>query len=386
MHLAVAGPMDLRLLSPALAGPPISRPGYAFPLTSQLVLAYMEAGHRVTAITTDRAVRLPEFRSGPSLDLHILPMRARARHLGRDFMRSERRLVEGAIRSAQPDAVHAHWTYEFALAAQRSGSPHVITVHDWAPAVLAAQRDAYRAMRLLMQARTLSRSSQLTAVSPYIVEKVARYGRGPVSLIPNAVPEVWLAPPREQAAEVRTIGALNVGFTPRKNVTTLLAAFSLLRSEGLARDTILKLAGTDFEPEGAAHRWAVAAGFDANVEFVGPVFGDGVRDYLDSLDVFVHPALEESFGMVLLEAGARGIPVVAGANSGAVPWVIGPGGWLVDVKSATSLARGVSDALRADAAERGKRAATLRHRIEQEFLLSGVRDMYLSALETCTRA
>jgi len=48
-------------------------------------------------------------------------------------------------------------------------------------------------------------------------------------------------------------------------------------------------------------------------------------------DSMVHPALEESFGNTLVEAMARKVPIIAGINSGAVPWVVGDNGMLIDV-------------------------------------------------------
>ena len=49
----------------------------------------------------------------------------------------------------------------------------------------------------------------------------------------------------------------------------------------------------------------------------------------------IHSALEESFGMTLLEAMAKKTPVIGGKDSGAVPWVLnyGKSGVLTDVKS-----------------------------------------------------
>jgi glycosyltransferase involved in cell wall biosynthesis len=43
------------------------------------------------------------------------------------------------------------------------------------------------------------------------------------------------------------------------------------------------------------------------------------------LSLFVHPSLEESFGLALVEAMALGVPVLGGRSSGAVPWVVGKG-------------------------------------------------------------
>jgi L-malate glycosyltransferase len=54
--------------------------------------------------------------------------------------------------------------------------------------------------------------------------------------------------------------------------------------------------------------------------------------------VLLHPALEESFGAVVAEAMAVGLPVVAGVRSGAVPWVAGDAGQLVDVADPDAIA------------------------------------------------
>jgi glycosyltransferase involved in cell wall biosynthesis len=46
--------------------------------------------------------------------------------------------------------------------------------------------------------------------------------------------------------------------------------------------------------------------------------------------------------MVLVEAMAYGVPVVAGQASGAVPWVVEDGGLLVDVTSIEAIAQAVN--------------------------------------------
>ncbi len=68
-----------------------------------------------------------------------------------------------------------------------------------------------------------------------------------------------------------------------------------------------------------------------------------------SADLFVWPAINEAFGMALLESQACGTPVIAGA-SGGVPAIVADGetGWLSDPGDATAFAADVDFALERD--------------------------------------
>src|SRR5205085_11099029 len=88
------------------------------------------------------------------------------------------------------------------------------------------------------------------------------------------------------------------------------------------------------------------------VQFIGAVPHARLLDEMAQSQVLLHPALEESFGVVLAEAMAMGLSVVAGAHSGAVPWVQGDAGSLVNVRQpaqiAAALLRLLSDPVRAE--------------------------------------
>jgi glycosyltransferase involved in cell wall biosynthesis len=108
-------------------------------------------------------------------------------------------------------------------------------------------------------------------------------------------------------------------------------------------DVELVLAGPDFRQDGPAETWARERGLASGIVFAGPLSTEEVLAAMDQADIFVAPSLEESFGMTVLEAMARALPIVAGRSSGAVPWLLGFGsaGELVDVRRPDRIAAAV---------------------------------------------
>ncbi|MGE5147827.1 MAG: glycosyltransferase family 4 protein [Candidatus Eiseniibacteriota bacterium] len=62
----------------------------------------------------------------------------------------------------------------------------------------------------------------------------------------------------------------------------------------------------------------------ARVRFVGAVKAEALPPYYHAADLFVWPAVNEAFGMAILEAQAAGLPVVAG-QVGGVPGIVEDG-------------------------------------------------------------
>jgi glycosyltransferase involved in cell wall biosynthesis len=100
--------------------------------------------------------------------------------------------------------------------------------------------------------------------------------------------------------------------------------------------------GTGHGVDEEAANWARERGMEKGIEFVGQIQHKVLLDRLSTeVNVLVHPALEEAQPMALIEAMALGIPVIAGEAAGGVPWTLddGRGGVLVDVRSATAVAK-----------------------------------------------
>ena len=383
----MTGQTDLRLLADLLdtgGDMPIGMGGVP---TAHEVRALVARGHEVSLVTLDPTISEEIVLRGPGLTVHVGP--CRPRHAVRTLHRAERRYLASTIRALRPDVVHAHWTYEYALAALDVGAPVVVTIHDAPLRVVrwnlprhgagGARRRLARTAHWILKAsmawRVARRSTVNIAVSPHTrdhFERVMRC-RGEIETIPNLMgispwptseqsePLGWdpEARPFRCAAVLGTWGEL-------KNATTLLRAFALTRTSGV--DARLLLVGIDFGPGGEADRWAHRHGLAEDVEFLGPLTNTAVLELLSTSDLLVHPSREEACGMVITEAQLCSTAVIGGSTSGGVPWTLGYGiaGVLVDIESAESLADAILELARdhdrrAELARAGHFLALRRH-------------------------
>jgi glycosyltransferase involved in cell wall biosynthesis len=310
-----------------------------------LVLSLLGLGHQVSLVTGSQGITDNWHSHGPNLNVTVVPFRKRARNRALDFFAAERRGLAEAIAASQPDIIHAHWTYEFALAAIDSKTaPVLVTAHDAPLAILRHTPDPYRLIRTVMAYQVRLKTQNLTAVSPYLAHRW-KWQMGylrPISVIPNSLPTLAVGTGSRSSTPV----VLGVGDdSRRKNFRALLSAFPLVLAEH--ENAQLRLVGPGLEPDGLMADWARSQALARSVTFVGPVDRSQLAREMSEATVFCHPSLEESFGMVLIEALLAGLPVVAGRKSGGVPWVLfdGQAGLLVDVQNARRIAEGISTAI-----------------------------------------
>lgn len=358
LHIGISGPIATESVAAFIKDDVTTLPsGYSgAPLLGSLIGALLDRGHQVSAYTLSSNLPLnlqqPIMAQGERFKIYYCPMRKHSIrmngwHLGRivDFYGLERRYLRQAIQIDNPDIVHAHWAYEFALAAIASGKPHVVTCHDAPQKVLKYMSNLYRLGHFFMALYAMRTAHKLTTVSPYMRNALSPLTRKDIEIIPNSIPPIIahhaLDPTRQLSLAAPVVVMVANGWGKLKNPQAGLLAFAKLRTTlGGAR---LRLFGEDFGQNQAAHRWAQAQGIAEGMEFVGKLRYENLLGEIAKGDVLLHPSLEESFGMVVAEAMALGLPVVGGKTSGAVPWVIGDGGVLVDVSNPTEIA----DALKA---------------------------------------
>lgn len=384
MRVGLAGPVRVEPLLSWLNLTPdrlelIPRDPIGTPVTD-IAGGLLQRGHEVVVAAVSPYISQRMVLSGPSLRVYLAPGRAKGRT--HDAYRAERRHVASVLNDESPDLVHAHWTYEYALGALKTDLPVLITVRDWAPRGFRLQPELHRLVRLGMNARTLMRGTDFTVTSPYTQQRLRRWLRRRVPIIPNGVPdELFGTDERHLNEDAPTILAVNKGFGSRKNVTTLLEAFRILR-QWLPSCRLL-LVGGHYQVDGHAHQWAMSRALADGVEFLGPIAHDRIPRMMRRADLFVHPSLEETFGMVLVEAMAQGTPVVAGARSGGVPWVLGDGagGLLADVGSPRPLATAMISVL-SDQQQWSRYARAGRAHSWQHFRLSVGLEQYIECYET----
>jgi glycosyltransferase involved in cell wall biosynthesis len=131
---------------------------------------------------------------------------------------------------------------------------------------------------------------------------------------------------------------------PRKNVTTLLRAFSLLVREKVDRGLTLVIAGGKSWGYQEIFETARALNLRDRVRFTGFVEDEDLAELYRGARLFVYPSLYEGFGLPIVEAMASGVPVIT-ANTSSMPEVAGGAAVLIDPRSPEALAAAMASVL-----------------------------------------
>lgn len=374
MHVGIVAPCSSGALTDLLPVSGEGALGYGGSLIATLVRALIGRGHCVSVVTLSAGLKVPKILKGPQLTYYAYPMRTQKRM--RDLFKVERQGLREGIRLAQPDLLHAHWTYEFALACMETGIPTLVTSHDNAWQVLRFTRDLYRLGRLYLQIRVIRKARFLTAVSPYLADAHRWLAKTGITVIPNPI-EV----PREAAnrghrtsGPVRIATVLN-GWQPLKNPRAAIQAFNLLRRQ--LPDAEMFMYGCDFEEGGPAAQWAASQGLGRNIHYCGFLSHQDLQRRLKDASILLHPSLEEACPMAVIEAMAAGLSVVGGLGSGGVPWVLDEGraGFLTDVRHPRKISQTLLACLE-QVEERERKQRHAYHRVLSLFSPNSVAEEY----------
>jgi glycosyltransferase involved in cell wall biosynthesis len=195
---------------------------------------------------------------------------------------------------------------------QRAGVPLVISEHS-----TVYQRRAIPSFQVQEARAALAIAKALLVVSPQLGEEMER-ALGPAAAcaewVPNMVDGAFLSAPLKGARQAGPFRFLNVAFLHEKKAhADLLAAFA----ERLAGDASAELrVGGDGPERDRLHALAASLGIAEQVLWLGSLSREAVLAEMSSADAFVLPSRIETFGVVIIEALASGLPVVATRSGG----------------------------------------------------------------------
>jgi glycosyltransferase involved in cell wall biosynthesis len=151
-----------------------------------------------------------------------------------------------------------------------------------------------------------------------------------------------------------------------KGCYLLLEALNLLKKKGHDFEAVFVGTEIDITPQDFSKR-CIALNISDRVSYLGPLYGAKKTEQLLQADIFAYPTLNDSFGLVLLEAMEAGLPIVA-SEEGSIPEIIihNESGFIVPKNSVQALADQLT-VLFNDPALRFKMGQAGRARFEQQF-------------------
>jgi glycosyltransferase involved in cell wall biosynthesis len=331
---------------------------YARELLPELVRC-APPGTRFTAFVSREASAAADGPWGELMPAVTVPVNARRRE---QWVLGEQAFLPRLAARAGVDLVHSLASTAPAYGRFR----RVLTVHDL---IYARFPDAHpglrdRGMRVLVPLAA-RRSTRVIAISDSTRRDLVELLRLPeerIDVVPQGLGAVRRPGWALSAQETRTrfdLGERRVLLTlsakrPHKNLLALVGAFARIPPE---RRPVLVLPGYPTWHEAELRARAAQLGVLADVRLEGWLSGSEIEGLWGLADAFVYPSLYEGFGLPVLEAMARGVPVAC-ADTSSLPEVAGDAALLFDPRSEPAIAQAIErllgdPALARDLRERG---------------------------------
>ncbi len=315
-----------------------------------LSAALAARGHSVLAIGDERGAAINMLRDKPGIECIGIRCYGSWDRLAERHMRRE-------LERFQPRLAHAHLARAAHLGGRAARNLAITTVAKTHNLV---NLKYYQHIDCLVPTTTAQLRYLIDGgVAAASLEQIPNFSAiNPV----DAITARAAAPPYR----IKAIGRL----VQKKGFDMLLEAIALLRKRGL--DVVTELAG-DGPQRKALRRQLRALGLEASVRMPGWV--DDVGAFLRGADLFVLPSRDEPFGIVVLEAMASGVPVLATRTQGPAEIVNAACGFLTDASDPIELAAAIEAAL--GAPDRLARAAAALASFKSKYSEQAVVDQYL---------
>lgn len=218
-------------------------------------------------------------------------------------------LVDGLVGSSCPEEL---------AAAVAAGTRVVLLVHLPLPAESDLSDDEAARLERLERAAVRA-ASAVVATSHWAARDVARR-YGPGGGVQVAVPGATVSPVARGSTPPRLL--VLASLTPRKNHAVVISALERLADHEWRCAFVGPVPA---DPTVTAELLAALAASPVRdrIELTGALTEPELTDVWDRVDLVLLPSLVETFGLVVTEALAHGIPVIVAAGSGAVEALCG---------------------------------------------------------------
>lgn len=221
----------------------------------------------------------------------------------------------------RPDIVHGQGADLAGMLAVNCGVPSVITVHGLLAECARYQASAVvrargRFSALLTERPTVRRARDLIAISPYIVDYYGQAIRGRVHDVPNAVAPGFFGLIRKpERSRFLFAGRISAG----KGVLELVRAVA--RDPGKVQMLVLAGAFPDPAYESSVRDAVDQLGLAARIKFAGLLGEAELLEEFSRAETLVLPSYQETAPMVVQQAMAAGLAVIA-TRVGGIPYQI----------------------------------------------------------------
>jgi L-malate glycosyltransferase len=238
------------------------------------------------------------------------------------------------LSQTKPDIIHSHLTYPGGflgtIIQQISKIPNIITEHSTIKLYFRSWLHKQCAKYALRKTNTV------ISVSKSLREEIVTFCQHPVIVINNIVDVSKFDLVKSSRGPILNIGFLGGLNSSNKGLDLLLRAVSLLNR----KDIVLHIGG-----DGILLGNFKSMAKDLNIEeicnFYGEITRSEISGFFSKLDFFILPSRYETFGIVLIEAMACGLPVISTKCGGPEEIVTPVTGLLINKESVEELKQAI---------------------------------------------
>jgi L-malate glycosyltransferase len=238
------------------------------------------------------------------------------------------------LKNRKIDLIHSHLSYPAGflgtIIQNRNKIPNIITEHSW------IWRYFRSRVHKICVRYALANSSGIVAVSKALSDNISEYCKRDIAIIPNVINVESFPLAQPVRGTKLNIGILGGMGNYRKGFDILLKAVAKVRNVELM--VHIGGAGIHFDE---FRRLSTELGIEDKCRFYGEILPEKITEFYSGLDLYILASRDETFGVVVVEAMACGLPVIATRCGGPEEILTPETGILVEKEDPEDLARAI---------------------------------------------